>query len=120
MDKGYLLSPKDLCTLDYLPQLIDAGVKCFKIEGRLKSPEYVATVTRIYRKYIDKILNKEDYIVEDSDMKQLLQIFNRGGFSSGHLSDSPNKNLIFKERPNNIGLFLEILANLAAIKGILL
>ncbi len=60
MDKGYLLSPKDLCTLDYLPQLIDAGVKCFKIEGRLKSPEYVATVTRIYRKYIDKILNKED------------------------------------------------------------
>ena len=117
MDKGYLLSPKDLCTLDYLPQLIDAGVKCFKIEGRLKSPEYVATVTRIYRKYIDKILNKEDYIVEDSDMKQLLQIFNRGGFSSGHLSDSPNKNLIFKERPNNIGLFLGNISKFSSNKG---
>ena len=80
LDKGYLLSPKDLCSLNYLPQLIEAGVKCFKIEGRLKSPEYVAVVTKIYRKYIDKILNKENYVVEDSDMQQLLQMFNRGRF----------------------------------------
>ena len=80
LDKGYLLSPKDLCSLNYLPQLIEAGVKCFKIEGRLKSPEYVAIVTKIYRKYIDKILNKENYVVEDSDMQQLLQMFNRGRF----------------------------------------
>ena len=63
-----------------MPQLIEAGVKCFKIEGRLKSPEYVAVVTKIYRKYIDKILNKENYVVEDSDMQQLLQMFNRGRF----------------------------------------
>ena len=54
LDDGYLLSTRDLCSLEYLPQLIKAGVTCFKIEGRLKSPEYVATVTRVYRKYIDR------------------------------------------------------------------
>ena len=57
IDNGYLISPRDLCSITYLPQLIDAGVKCFKIEGRLKSPEYVAVVTSIYRKYIDMVLN---------------------------------------------------------------
>ena len=117
-EKGtYIFSSKDLCLIKEIPEIIDMGVESLKIEGRLKSPEYVATVTRIYRKYIDKILNKEDYIVEDSDMKQLLQIFNRGGFSSGHLSDSPNKNLIFKERPNNIGLFLGNISKFSSNKG---
>ena len=53
IDKGYLLSPRDLCGLEFLPQLIKAGVSSLKIEGRMKTPEYVATVTRIYRKYID-------------------------------------------------------------------
>ena len=56
----YLMSPKDLCGLEFIPNLIDAGVTCFKIEGRMKKPEYVATVTRIYRKYIDKYINKEE------------------------------------------------------------
>ena len=50
IDKGYLLSTRDLCGLDYLPDFINSGVKCLKIEGRMKSPQYVATVTRIYRK----------------------------------------------------------------------
>ena len=117
MDAGYLLSPKDLCALEYLPELINAGVKCFKIEGRLKSPEYVATVTRIYRKYIDKVFNNEDYIIDENDVKDLLQIFNRGGFSAGHLDSKPNKNLIFKERPNNIGLFLGNISKYNANKG---
>ena len=57
IDKGYLLSPRDLCGLDYLPQLIKSGVSCLKIEGRMKTPEYVATVTRIYRKYLDLALS---------------------------------------------------------------
>ena len=51
-EKGYLLSSKDVCTLDIIPELIKSGIKSFKIEGRMKSPEYVATVTSIYRKYI--------------------------------------------------------------------
>ena len=49
LDKGYLLSTRDLCSLEYLPMLINSGVTSFKIEGRMKSPEYVAIVTKIYR-----------------------------------------------------------------------
>lgn len=82
LDKGYILSPKDLCGLDYIPDLINIGVSSLKIEGRLKSPEYVATVTRIYRKYIDLALSSNEYIVEEQDKKDLMQAFNRGGFSN--------------------------------------
>ncbi|MEI3402056.1 MAG: peptidase U32 family protein [Clostridia bacterium] len=58
IDKGYLLSPRDLCGLDFLPELSKIGVSCLKIEGRMKTPEYVATVTRIYRKYLDNCKGK--------------------------------------------------------------
>ena len=104
IDKGYLLSPRDLCGLEYLPQMVQAGVNCFKIEGRMKTPEYVATVTRIYRKYLDKIFNNEPYVIEEKDKKDLLQVFNRGGFSNGHLETEANKNLVFKHKPNNMGI----------------
>lgn len=117
IDKGYLLSPKDLCGLDYLPQLINAGVCCFKIEGRMKTPEYVATVTRIYRKYIDKILNNEEYIIEKQDKLDLLQVFNRGNFSNGHLDTEANKNLIYKFKPNNMGIYIGNVSNYNANKG---
>ena len=106
IDKGYLLSPKDLCSLELLPNLISSGVTSFKIEGRMKTPEYVATVTKIYRKYIDKILNNEDYSVDENDIIELKQVFNRGGFSTGHLENTPNTNLIYKEKPNNMGIYL--------------
>lgn len=117
IDKGYLISPRDLCSLDYIPQLINAGVKCFKIEGRLKSPEYVATVTRIYRKYIDMVLNEENYVIDENDKLELKQIFNRGGFSDGHLSNNPNHDLVFKEKPNNMGLYLGNVAGYNKQKG---
>ena len=95
LDKGYLLSPRDLCSLENLPKLISAGVSSLKIEGRMKSPTYVATVTKIYRKYIDlayKFLNNEisKYEIDENDKKELMQVFNRGEFSTGHLLDSPN------------------------------
>lgn len=106
IDSGHLLSPRDLCGLDFIPELINAGVTCLKIEGRMKSPEYVATVTRIYRKYIDLAESNEKYVIDESDRKTLLQAFNRGMFSTGHLSNEPNKSLIFKEKPNNMGIFL--------------
>lgn len=62
MAEGYLLSPKDVMTVEILPQLIEAGIASLKIEGRMKSPEYVAGVTRIYRKYIDLYFeNSEEY-----------------------------------------------------------
>lgn len=112
IDKGHLLSTRDLCGLDFIPDLINAGVTCLKIEGRMKSPEYVAIVTRIYRKYIDlaeKLISENSidlYKIDNIDRKNLLQVFNRGMSSSGHLTTEPNKNLVFKDKPNNMGLFL--------------
>ena len=120
LDKGYLMSPRDLCGLDYLPQLIKAGVSCLKIEGRMKTPEYVATVTRIYRKYLDLAKSAESnklYKIDVQDKQDLLQVFNRGGFSDGHLSGSPNKNLVYSEKSNNMGVFLGNISKFNNNKG---
>ena len=117
INSGYLLSTRDLCGLEFVPDLIQAGVKSFKIEGRMKSPEYVATVTRIYRKYIDLALSDNEYIIDEDDKKELLQVFNRGMSSSGHLSNEANRNLVFKEKPNNMGLFLGKVQKYNAKKG---
>ena len=106
IDSGYLLSTRDICGLDFIPDMINAGVTCLKIEGRMKKPEYVATVTRIYRKYIDLAESSEPYVVDDADRKILMQAFNRGSFSCGHLSNEPNKKLVFKDKSDNMGLFL--------------
>lgn len=117
IDKGYLLSTKDLCGIAYLPRLIQAGVKCFKIEGRMKSPEYVATVTRIYRRYIDMVLNNDDFIIDEKDINDLMQVFNRGGFSDGHLDSKHNRNLIFPEKPSNMGIYLGTIKKYNSNKG---
>lgn len=117
IDKGYLLSPRDLCGLEYLPQLVNAGVSCLKIEGRMKTPEYVATVTRIYRKYLDLAIKGESFEIDATDKKDLLQVFNRGGFSSGHLVGDSNKNLVYKNKSNNMGIFLGSISNFNANKG---
>lgn len=117
IDKGYLLSPRDLCSLELLPELLNTGVHSLKIEGRMKSPEYVATVARIYRKYIDKIINNEIYIIDKQDKKDLLQVFNRGNFSTGHLTDKPNQDLIYKEKPNNTGIYIGNVSNYNNTKG---
>ena len=119
LDKGYLLSTRDLCTLEYLPMLIGAGVTSFKIEGRMKSPEYVATVTKIYRKYIDLALDKtKKYEIDNNDKIKLMQVFNRGGFSDGHLSSNENRKLVFKEKQNNMGLYLGKISKYNKNKGL--
>ena len=117
MDKGYILSPKDLCGISYIPELIRMGISSFKIEGRMKTPEYVATVTRIYRKYIDLAYSEEEFVFDVQDEKDLLQVFNRGGFSTGHLSSEPNRSLVFKEKPNNMGIYIGNVANYNSKKG---
>lgn len=124
LDKGYLLSPRDLCSLENLPNLISAGVSSLKIEGRMKSPTYVATVTKIYRKYIDlayKFLNNEvsKYEIDLNDKKELMQVFNRGEFSTGHLLDSPNKKLIYPQKPNNMGITLGKVLKFNPNKGLI-
>ena len=117
IDSGYILSTKDICGLEFIPRLIDAGVMCFKIEGRMKNPEYVATVTRIYRKYIDLYLSNKPYIIDQKDKTDLLQVFNRGGFSTGHLSSLPNQDLVYKEKANHMGIYLGNISNFKPNKG---
>lgn len=119
IDSGYLLSPRDLCSLEHIPDFINSGVDCLKIEGRMKTPEYVATVTRIYRKYIDLTLSNQPYIVDENDKKELMQAFNRGMSSSGHLEKEANRDFIFKEKPNNMGLFLGIVQKYNKSKGLI-
>ena len=124
LDKGYLLSPRDLCSLENLPKLISAGVSSLKIEGRMKSPTYVATVTKIYRKYIDlayKYLKNEisKYEIDENDKKELMQVFNRGEFSTGHLLDTPNKKLIYPQKPNNMGITLGKIIKFNPNKGLI-
>ena len=114
---GYLLSTRDLCGLSYLPQLIKAGVMCFKIEGRMKTPEYVATVTRIYRKYIDLALSDKTYKIDSKDVEYLAQIFNRGNFSCGHLDSKANKDLVYPEKQNHMGIYIGNISNFKPNKG---
>jgi len=102
----YCLSPKDLCTIDHLGDLIDAGVKSLKIEGRMKSPEYVAIVTSIYRKYLDRYLFEGQYTVEPRDRWALAQIYNRDGFTQGYLFGDPGAKLITKDLPKHQGVYL--------------
>jgi putative protease len=117
INKGYLLSTRDLCGLEYLPKLVKAGVSCLKIEGRMKTPEYVATVTRIYRKYLDMALSNDNFVIDDNDKQELLQVFNRGNFSCGHLSPDPNRELIYKNKSNNMGIYLGKISNFNNNKG---
>lgn len=103
---AHLLSPRDLKTIELLPRLIEAGIAAFKIEGRMKRPEYVATVVRIYREAIDRYLERpQEYAVREIEHKQLAQIFNRE-FTSGYFLGNPGRDLMSYQRPNNRGLFL--------------
>ena len=106
IDKGYLLSSKDVCTLDIIPELIKSGAMSFKIEGRMKTPEYVGVVTSIYRKYIDLALSENQYIVDEEDRKKLMQVFNRGGFSTGYIKGKLGKDMMYTQRPDHMGIFL--------------
>ena len=86
-DEPYLISLKDLCGLDMLPAMLDAGVYSLKIEGRMKSPQYTAGVTEVYRKYVDRYLERgtDGYYVEAQDRKVLSDLFDRGGTTDGYL-----------------------------------
>jgi putative protease len=80
-DRRYLLSPQDLMALEEIPELIRLGVSGFKIEGRLKSPEYVAATCQVYRKAIDTALAEQSAVVDDADKYKLEMTFSRGLYS---------------------------------------
>lgn len=79
-----ILSLKDMCTLPFLYELADHGIYSFKIEGRMKTPEYAAGVVSIYRKYMDSYLDGSRIPVEKKDIRALLELGNRGGFTNGY------------------------------------
>lgn len=99
----YLLSPKDLNTLAIVPKLIESGITSFKIEGRMKRPEYVALITSLYRKAIDAYFNHEEFVVDDTMQESMQKIFNRG-FTLGHLEHQMGSRLMSPLRPNHIGI----------------
>lgn len=103
---GFMLSPKDLCTIDCLGELAEAGVASLKIEGRMKFPEYVAAVTGIYRKYLDQYQLSGSYLVSQEDREMLEQIFNRGGFTRGYLFGNPGKKLLSGKLPKHQGVYI--------------
>ncbi|OAT79383.1 DUF3656 domain-containing U32 family peptidase [Desulfotomaculum copahuensis] len=101
----YLLSPRDLNLSEHIPALIRAGIDSFKIEGRMKRPEYVATVIRIYRQLIDRAVSRGDYSLNPEETRDLAQIFNRD-FTTGYFFGRPGYDLMSYKRPNNRGLLL--------------
>jgi putative protease len=105
-DSCFALSPKDLCALEHLGTLAEAGVAALKIEGRMKAPEYVAVVTGVYRKYLDRYAKYGRYEVEAADRKDLAQIFNRGGFTGGYLFGNPGTELMSRELSKHQGVWI--------------
>lgn len=106
----YLLSPKDMNTLSILPQLIEAGVVSYKIEGRMKRPEYVAVVVDAYRRAIDSYL-ADDYHVPAEDLANIEQIFNRD-FTTAYMTHRPGRTMMSDRRPNNRGVLIGRVAKL--------
>lgn len=102
----YLLSPKDIQTLDIIPDLIRSGISSFKIEGRMKSPEYVGLITNLYKKYIDLYYNSECYKVNNKDIDNMLKIYNRGGFSTGYYYSNNGKDMMSMGKPNHEGILI--------------
>ena len=103
-DERNLLSCKDLCSLDILPDLIEAGIDSLKIEGRMKAPRYTAGVVSIWRKYLDLYNEKgrAGYKVEKTDRKLLLDLFDRGGQTDGYYKEHNGKDMIaLHEKPVN-------------------
>lgn len=106
---SYILSTRDLSAIDFLPQLRAAGISSLKLEGRMKSPEYVAVVTSVYRKYIDLLEANPntEYRVEDQDRKKLLQAFSRGGFTNSYLENNRNPaGFMYPKYPKNQGVLI--------------
>lgn len=99
-DGSYLLSMKDMCTLKAIPELIEAGIDSFKIEGRMKKPAYAAGVTAVYRKYIDLYYEgKGNYQVDKRDMDTLKSLYIRSGISDGYYFRHNGKEMISISSP---------------------
>jgi len=98
---NYLLSTRELNTLHNLKEILDSNISSLKIEGRMKSPEYVGYVTKLYRKLIDNYYNKEDLIITKEEEENLKLLFNRE-FTTGYLFN--DNNIMNIKTPNHLGI----------------
>ena len=113
-DSGYVLSLKDMCTLSFLPKLIEAGIDSFKIEGRMKRPEYAAGVTAVYRKYIDSYYkNPDGYHVEQADMDRLQKLYIRDEVQTGYYERSNGREMITVRKPGYLKTDEALLSEIA-------
>lgn len=102
----YLLSPKDLCTADLLPQIVEAGVASLKVEGRMKSPEYVSAVVGVYRAVLDRVLAGEEPAgATHEERRRLSEAFSRG-FTGAYLVGDTGNDMMSYQRPNNRGVLV--------------
>lgn len=110
-DHLYPLSLKDLCTVEMIPQMIEAGIDSFKIEGRMKKPEYAAGVTAIYRKYIDRYYERPNvpFTVEASDLTFLRQLYVRSELQDGYYYRHNGREMITLDKPSYAGSSDELL-----------
>ncbi len=99
----YPLSLKDLCSLPYIYEMLDAGIDSFKIEGRMKSPEYVAGVTSIYRKYMDYYAKGKKTAIAKEDLEQLSHLYIRSEMKDGYLKKHNGKDMISIQSPSYQG-----------------
>lgn len=97
---SYPLSPKDMCTVRILPEIMEAGVFSLKIEGRMKKPEYAAGVVSIYRKYIDLAISGKPYTIDPADSKALYDLYNRSGFTDGYFHQYHGKEMMAMVKHN--------------------
>jgi putative protease len=115
----YLLSPKDLNSLDHLEELLKIGVDSLKIEGRMKRKEYVYTVVKLYRKAIDSYYETGHIKIDENDIYELKKIFNRD-FTKGFLNHEKSENFINSVRPNHIGIeigeVIDVNKNMVTVK----
>lgn len=105
--QGYYLSLKDMCTLDFVPELIEAGIDSFKIEGRMKSYEYAGGVVSVYRRFIDSYYEYGEAKPLNKDKIMLMDFYNRGGFCDGYYKEKTTRRdtcMIFPERQNHYGV----------------
>ncbi|MEG2516860.1 MAG: U32 family peptidase [Raoultibacter sp.] len=101
----HLLSPKDLCAIEKIDDLVAAGVASFKIEGRMKSAEYVFAVTTVYRGVLDRVIAGGAVTVTDKEKKMLSGVFSRG-FTTAYLDGLRGNDIMSYGRPNNRGVFI--------------
>ncbi|HEU4721698.1 MAG TPA: U32 family peptidase [Gemmatimonadaceae bacterium] len=102
LDRGYLISAKDLAATDHLADIADAGIGCLKVEGRKKRPEYVATVTNGYRTFLDRLAEGDRTAPSPTDVEPLVQIYSRG-FTGGMYGGREGRGYVTREHPDNRG-----------------